>query len=150
MSSSSALCCCGGRRTIRCHLAEQISDCVCKFGIVLEDHNKFFMGRINFGGEGAVSCSDSRDRSAITSHSGDKVGNGVHRFLLVNMILQLVFVLVKVISQLEPDASGSDLQFVPFLVSGREEGFKSRLCFASGWQALPGFAVIEEEASLKD
>ena len=90
------------------------------------------MGRSNFGGEGVVCCSESRDRSAITSRIGDEVGDGVHRFLLVNVISQLVFVFLKVINRLEPDSSGSDLKFAPFLVSVREEGFKGHPCFASG------------------
>ena len=113
-------------------LAVQICYCVCKFGVFLEGHNKFCVGRSNFSGEGAVCCSESCDRSVITSHSGDKVGDGVHRFLLVNVICRLVFVLVKVISRLEPGASGSDQRFAPFLVISRKEGFKVRPCFSSG------------------
>ena len=131
-------------------LAVQISDCVCKFDFVLEGHNNFFLGRSNFNGEGAVCCSEICNRSAIISHSGGKVGNGIHRLLLVKVISRLVFVLVKVISRLEPVAGGSDLQFAPFLVIGDEECFKVCPCFASGWQALPGFSVIKEEASLED
>ena len=106
------------------------------------------MGRINSGGEGAVFCSEGCDRSAIASRSGGKVGYGVNRFLLVNVISQ-VFVLVEVIRRLEPGAGSSDLIFASILVSGREEGFKGRPCFSSGWKALLGFAVVEKEASLK-
>ena len=112
-----------------------------KFGFFLERHNKFCLGRRKFGGESDVCCSEGRDRSAITSRSGGEVGDGVHRFLLVKVLL------VKVISRLETGAGGGDLQFAPFLVGVCEEG---RSCFASGWQALPGFAVVKEEASLED
>ena len=131
-------------------LAVQIGDRFRKFGVVLEGHNKFCVVRRNFGDEGAVCCSESRDRSATTSCSGGEVGDGVHRLLLVKVISRLVFVLVKAFSRLEPSAGGSDLRFAPFLVSGCEEGFKGRPCFAIGWQALPGFAVVEEKASLEE
>ena len=131
-------------------LKVQICDCVCKFVVFLEGHNKFCVVCSNFGGEGDVCCSEGSDRSAITSRSGGKFGDGVHRFLLVNEIRRLIFVLVEVISRLEPGAGRSDLQFGPFLVSGRKGGFKGCPCFASGWQALTGFAFVEEEASLKD
>ena len=81
-------------------LAVQIGDRVHNSGVVLEGHNKFCVGRSNFGEEGAVCCRESRDRSVSTSRSGGKIGNGVHRFLLVKVIRRLVFVLVKVISRL--------------------------------------------------
>ena len=121
-----------------------IDDRARKFVVVLEGHNKFCVGRSNFGGEGSICHGESCNRSAITSRIGGKVGNGVHRFLLVKVLL------VKVIGQLEPCAGGSDLRFAPFLVGSREEDFKGCPCFDSGWQALPGFVVVEEEASLED
>ena len=125
-------------------LAVHIVNCARKCGVFLEGHNNFCMGRNNFGGEGAVCCGEIRDRSAITSCSGGKVGYGVHRFLLVK------FLLVKVIGRLEPGSGVSDLRFSPFLVGGCDEGFKVRPCFSRGWQALPGFAVVEEEVILED
>ena len=131
-------------------LTVQICNRVRKFGVVLEGHNKFCVGRSNFGGEGSVCFSEGRNRSAITSRSSGKVGDGAHRFLLVNVISQLIFLLVEVIIQLESGTGSSDLLSASFLVSSREECFKGRPCFACGWQALPGFSVIEEEASLKD
>ena len=103
-------------------LAVQIGDHVLKFGVFLEGHNKFCMGCRNFGGEGAVCRSESRGRSAINSHSGGEVGDGVHRLLLVKVIIRLVFVLIKVIIPLEPGAVSIDLQFAPFLVISRKEG----------------------------
>ena len=102
------------------------------------------MGRSNFGGEGAVCYSESRNRSAITSRSSGEVGDGIHRFQLVNVLL------LKVISRLEPGAGGSDLRFVPFLVGSHKEGFKGCPCFSSGWNPLTGFAVAKEEAILED
>ena len=57
---------------------------------------------------------------------------------------------VEVISQLEPGAGSSDLRLLQFLMSGCEGGFKCRPCYASGWKALTGFSVVEEEASLKE
>ena len=101
-------------------LSVQIFDHARKFGIVLEGHNKFCVVRNNSGGEGDVCRSESRNRSAITSRNGDEVGDGVHRFLLVKVLL------VKVIIRLEPGTGGSDLIFAPFLVCVREEVFKSR------------------------
>ena len=123
-----------GRGRYGAALAVQTGNLVRKFGVVLEGHNKFCVGRINFDSEGAVCCCESRGRSAITSRScsGGEVGDGVHRFLLVKVISQLVLVLVKVISRLETGAGGSDLRFMPFLVSGREESFKGHPCFDSG------------------
>ena len=131
-------------------LAVQNRDHVRKFGFVVEGHNKFCVGRRYFGGEGAVCLSESHDRSAITSRSGGEVGDGIHRLLLIKVIIRLVFLLVKAISRLETGAGGSDLRFAPFLVSGCEEGFKGRPCFSSRWQALTGFAVVKEKASLED
>ena len=75
-------------------LAVQICNLVRKFGVVLEGHNKFCVGRRNFGGEGAVCCSECCNRSATTSRIGGEVGDGVYCFLLVNVINQLIFVLV--------------------------------------------------------
>ena len=124
-------------------LAVQIGNCARKFGFFLERHNKFCLGRRKFGGESDVCCSEGRDRSAITSCSGGEVGDGVHCFLLVKVLL------VKVISRSETGAGGGDLQFAPFLVGVCEEGFKGHSCFASVCQALPGFAVVKEESSLE-
>ena len=120
------------------------------FCVVPEVQNKFCVGRSNFGSDVAVCCSESRDRSSITSLNGGKVGNGVHRFLLLKVIRQLVFMLVKVISRLEPGASCNDLQITSFLVSGSKEGFKGHPCFAIGWQALPGFSVVKEEDIMEE
>ena len=86
------------------------------------------MGRSNFGGEGAVCCSETCNRSAITSHINGEVGDAVYFFFLVNLISQ-VFVLLEVICRFETGARGSDLQFEIFLVSGREESFKGHPCF---------------------
>ena len=67
-------------------LEVQISYHVRKFDVVLEGHNKFCLGCSNFSSEGVVCCSEIRNRSAITSRSGGKAGDGVHHFLLVKMI----------------------------------------------------------------
>ena len=83
-------------------LSVQIGYCARKFGVVLEGHNNFCVGFRNFGGEGAVCCGESRDRSTISSRSGGEVGDGVHRLLLVKVLL------VKVICRLEPGDGGSD------------------------------------------
>ena len=93
------------------------------------------------GGEGTVDAGESRDRRAIASGGGGKVGNDVNSFISIDMVGG---VLVNMIGGLVAGNRGGGLRLAQFLMEGGKKGFKLGPVLFGWVPSFPQLATVIE------
>ena len=81
----------------------------------------------------------------IAGSGGDKVGNIVDGFLLIELHCTLF---LQVIGRVEFGTGGGALRFTQLVVRSGEESFEAGPSFLLCRETFPGFSVINEETGL--
>ena len=123
----------GGLDTCSAELFLEFGDGDMQLREVLQGDDELGVGDCAVGGEGAVGCSESCYRGAITGRGRREIRDGFDRFVLVGVVGRLI----GVIARLENGAGCRGLLLTPFLVGRGEKFLEAGPVLNVRWLAFP-------------